>query len=196
MDALVTDSLAGFPTLGVICPQVPLLLSLLLPILLGALGALFMALPRLVLTFGHILYYRALPLSLIDRPIPGVRGRGFQGVTRSGFSDHYSFDAAAAPEDLRRVIVAFYERRGARLESGGAQLVFSRGNRFCSDFLAHVLYCSETRFPQRITVNLRPAPGGGAEVRVDYAVRAICMLRITPFGGLPAEMRALRQQVA
>ena len=194
MDSCVSFPLADISTLGVIAPQVPLLLQLVIPLVVTAFGALLMALPRLTLTLAHCLYFRLVPRSVIDRALPGVQGRGFQGLTTSEFVDRYAFRAAGQPDEVREAVIAFFQQHGAQVEETRSTLAFSRGSRFCSYFLSHVLPCPETRFLQTITVDLKRDAADEVEVRVDYAVRAFCMLRVMP-SGLQAEISALQRQL-
>ena len=84
----------------------------------------------------------------------------------------------------------FFEQRGARVMDGKSNLEFTRGGRFRTYFLAHVIPCRERDFLQRISVDFGRKLKNETEVCIRYTVRTFCMLRAQP-AGLQDEIRAL-----
>ncbi|MFH1024835.1 MAG: hypothetical protein V1809_15750 [Planctomycetota bacterium] len=178
-----------FP-LGVIAPVVPAVFQVLLPLLLIAGSALILAIPRWFLVFSHWLWLRVAPKSLINRSMPGVQARIFQGVAIKGFEDEYVLSMPDEGQDFRARVVAFFEKHGARIRNDGDGLSFHRGSRFCSYLLGHIVPCREKNFLQDIRVEFHKRWGNEMDVRVRYDVNTFYMLRISP-AGLQDEIWAL-----
>ncbi len=181
-----------FESSAVIAPAVPMVLHVLVPMLLFALYMLLTTVPRWLLLFAYWLWHRIAPKSLLDRRIPGIRSRVFQGVAVRGFTDEYEF-SVPVQDDVATRIRNFFVRCGARSEED-ARLVFSRGNRLCTCFLSHLVPWRERDFLQNITVKISRTFKGQMDIRVRYAVQAFCMLRLQP-AGLQSEAARLYREL-
>lgn len=178
--------------LGVVGPIVPVIS--LLPVLLIVFSAVVIAVPRYLLAAGHWLWVRAMPRSLVNRSIPQVSSRVFQGVVTGGFVDEYAFTLPPECKDPSAAVRDFFMQHGARprpAENAKAGLCFTRGSRLCSYFLGLVLPFRERDFLQEISVGFSSMPAGRTEVRVRYSVRAFYMLRLQP-AGLQSEVATMR----
>ena len=167
--------------IAVIAPVVPTLFSVLGPVILIAAGTLILAVPRWFLTFAYWLWLRTVPSALRDRKTPGVLSRPFEGVAARQFTDEYTF-SIADKADLPDRIRAFFHGRGAADEAQGPPLTFSRGRRFFTYFLPHIIPWREQDFLQRIIVRTTPASNGQVSIHLRYVVRTFCMLRVQPAG--------------
>ncbi len=182
-----------FDSLAVIAPMVPSLFSVLIPLLSITLFTFLVAIPRWFLMFSHWLWVRVVPVSLRERTIPGVQGRVFEGVAANRFEDKYTFSISDR-DDYENRILDFFRKRGAKPESNKETLAFTRGNRFCTYFLPHIIPWRERDFCQKISVNTTRTVKGHIDIQVHYVVDTLCMLRLQP-AGLQREVGTLYKEL-
>lgn len=185
---MITDNCS----LAVIAPAVPTLIQFFAPIILATFVTCIVALPRWLLAFAYWLWCRNAPRFLFNRTLPGIRARVFQGVAGRQFADEYSFSVPDQP-GVRERIAEFFERCGAR-RAGAAGSEFSRGSRFCTYFLPHLIPWRERDYLQRISVRTTRTAFGALEVDVRYVVQVFCMLRLQP-AGLQNEVQRLYREL-
>lgn len=113
--------------MGVIAPVVPAVFQVLLPLLLIAGSALILAIPRWFLVFSHWLWLRVAPKSLINRSMPGVQARIFQGVAIKGFEDEYVLSMPDEGQDFRARVVAFLKNTVREFEMMETDYRFTGG---------------------------------------------------------------------
>ncbi len=182
-----------FQPLAVIPTVVPTLMSVIGPIVMVALFTFLVAIPKTFLMLSYWLWAQHAPKSLRSRSIDGVKGNMFEGVALKQFNDRYVF---SIPEQAnwKDYVTGFFNERGAKLEDDGKMLTFSRGNKFCTYFLPHIIPWREKDFIQKITVRTTRSIKGQITVTVHYVVDTLCMLRIQP-AGLHSEVGALYQEL-